>query len=149
MTLPMPLRTTLLASAALALTLATGTVFADVIRGGVDAAVRIQAAGYAEIRELEFEDGLWEAEVRLPDGSWHDIAVDARSGEILDDRSGRPILRSEDIVNRLSAAGYAGIRDIDLEDAIWEVDAHRGDGTRVELRVNAHTGAVISESFDD
>jgi uncharacterized membrane protein YkoI len=145
----MKLHTTLVASIALALTLATGAVTADVIRGGVDAVVKIQAAGYTEIRELEFDDGLWEAEVRLPDGTWHDIAIDARSGEILDDRSGQPILRSEEIVHRLTAAGFADIRDMDLEDAIWEVDARRADGVRVELRVNAHNGAVISESFDD
>jgi uncharacterized membrane protein YkoI len=145
----MKLHTMLVASITLALTLATGAASADVIRGGVDAVVKIQAAGYSEIRELEFDDGLWEAEVRLPDGTSHDIAIDARSGEILDDRSGRPILRSEEIVHRLTAAGFADIRDIDLEDAIWEVDARRADGARVELRVNAHSGAVMTESFDD
>lgn len=142
-------RTTLLACVAVTLTLAASTVLADVIRGGVDAAVRIQAAGYPEIRELEFEDGLWQAEVRLPDGRWHDVAVDARTGELLDDRSGRPILGSEDILTRLAAAGYTDIRGLDLEDAIWEVDARRADGGRVELRVNGHTGVVISESIDD
>lgn len=133
----------------LVLSLAAGAAIAGVVRGADDAVARIQAAGYAEIRELEYDDGLWEAEVRLPDGRWHDVAVDGRSGELLDERSGRPILGSQDILARLAAAGYADVRDVDLEDAIWEIDARRADGSRVELRVNAHTGAVISESFDD
>ena len=62
------------------------------------------------------------------------------------DRSGRG---SEDILARLAAAGYVDVRDVDLEDAIWEIDARRADGGRVELRVDGHTGDVISESIDD
>jgi uncharacterized membrane protein YkoI len=142
-------QTLLIGSAALILSLAAGAAIASAIRGPEDAIARIQVAGYAEVRELEYDDGLWEAEVRLPNGMWHDVAVDARTGDVLDDRSGRPILGSQDILSRLAAAGYTEVRDIDLEDAIWEVDARRPDGSRVELRVNAHTGAVISESFDD
>lgn len=136
-------------AAALLLAFTAGAMALGVVQGPEDAKNRLAAAGYAEIRDLEFDDGIWQADVRLADGRWHDVALDPTTGELIDDRSGRPILDSQQVIAKLSAAGFRDFRDMDLEDGIWEVDATRQDGARVELRINGHTGAVMVERLDD
>ena len=134
---------------ALVLSLATGTAAAQAARGPDDITRQLNAAGYSEVRDIEFDDGLWEAEVRGRDGRWHDVAVDAASGELMDDRGGRALLPATRVMADLAAAGYRDVHDLDLDDAVWEADATAANGQRVELRINAHTGKVLSESMDD
>ena len=142
------MKTTTLALA-LTLSLAAGTAAAQAPAGVDDVIRQLNAAGYTEVRDLEFDDGLWEAEVRGKDGRWHDVAVDGASGELMDDRGGRALLPAAEITAALTAAGYRDIHDLDLDDAVWEADATNAQGQRVELRLNAHTGKVLSESIDD
>ena len=52
----------------------------------------LQAAGYAEVRDIEFDSGLWEAEVRRADGRWGEIAFDPASNEVFDAKNGRAVL---------------------------------------------------------
>jgi hypothetical protein len=134
---------------ALTLSLAAGSVAAQSPAGPADITRQLNAAGYSEVRDIEFDDGLWEAEVRGKDGRWHDVAVDGTSGELMDDRGGRPLLPMADITASLAAAGFSNVHDLDLDDAVWEADATTAQGQRVELRINAHTGKVLSESIDD
>lgn len=134
---------------AMSLALAATAATAQPVSGAADALDRLKAAGYADVRDVEFDDGLWEAEVRGRDGRWHDVAVDPATGEVMDDRGGRSLLSARDVVARLTAAGYTDVHDLDLDDAVWEADARTADGRRVELRINAHTGRVLSEEIDD
>ena len=133
----------------LALALSAGTVAAQAPAGPADITRILNGAGYTEIRDVEFDDGVWEADVRAADGRWHDVAVDASNGELMDDHSGRPLITATELGARLASAGYRDVHDLDLDDAVWEADATSAAGQRVELRINAHTGRVISESFDD
>jgi hypothetical protein len=134
---------------ALSLALAATVASAQPVAGPADVVERLKSAGYAEARDIEFDDGLWEAEVRHADGRWHDVALDANTGEVMDDRSQRALITAGDLVAGLEKAGYTEVRDLDLDDAVWEADARANDGSRVELRVNAHTGRVLSEEIDD
>lgn len=134
---------------ALSLCVAAGSVAAQAPSGPADITRILNAAGYTEIRDVEFDDGVWEADVRGSDGRWHDVAVDASNGDLMDDHGGRALLTATELANRLAAAGYRDVHDLDLDDAVWEADATSPAGQRVELRVNAHTGRVISESIDD
>ena len=130
----------------------TGTVYPDTAVSQLseaDIRAQLSTAGYSDVHDVEFDDGLWEAEVRGKDGRWHDVAVDGASGELMDDRGGRALLPAADITAALTAAGYRDIHDLDLDDAVWEADATNAQGQRVELRLNAHTGKVLSESIDD
>ena len=134
---------------ALTLSLAAGSVAAQSSAGPDDITRQLNAAGYTEVRDIEFDGGLWEAEVRGKDGRWHDVAIDAANGELMDDRSGRTLLPAMEITNMLAKNGYSDVHDLDLDDAVWEADATNAQGQRVELRLNAHTGKVLSESIDD
>lgn len=134
---------------ALSLAFATTAASAQAVSGAGDAIARLKTAGYADVRDVEFDDGLWEAEVRHADGRWHDVALDPATGELMDDRGPNALLTARDLLARLQAAGYTEVHDLDLDDAVWEADARGRDGRRVELRINAHSGRVISEEIDD
>ena len=134
---------------ALLLSLSAGSVAAQAVAGPADVGARLQSAGYSEFRDIEFDGGLWEAEVRGSDGRWHDVAIDAATGDVLDERSGRALLTATQVEAKLTAAGYTAITDLDLDDAIWEAEATDPTGRRVELALNGHTGAVIASDLDD
>lgn len=110
---------------------------------------RLNAAGYGEIRDIEFDDGLWEVEVRRDEGRWVEIHVDPASGEIFDRHAGRPLLDAEAIRAALTAQGYREIKDLDRDGAIWEVDAINRRGEAVDLRVSGFDGRVLYEERDD
>ena len=56
---------------ALSLCVAAGSVAAQAPSGPADITRILNAAGYTEIRDVEFDDGVWEADVRGSDGRWH------------------------------------------------------------------------------
>jgi uncharacterized membrane protein YkoI len=116
-----------------------------------DVTARLQAAGYAEVRDVEFDGGLWEAEVRRADGRWGEVAIDAASGEIFDAKDGKPMLDARGVAEALEAAGYSEITDLDRDGGLWEAEARAQDGTRVELRLAGHDGRVLSSDveYDD
>jgi uncharacterized membrane protein YkoI len=109
----------------------------------------LNAAGYAEVRDIEQDDGLWEAEVRGADGDFHDLHIVPATGEILDANSDRRILTAEEIESLLTAEGYTKISDLDLEDAVWDAEAVDAGGSRVDLVINGFDGKVLSSDQDD
>jgi hypothetical protein len=146
----MKLRTLSLISLSIAALAAGGLAAAADAAGDRNAAEqRLLAAGYQDVRELEFEQGVWEAEVRRADGRYAEVAVDAASGEVFDARDGRPLLDAARIREALSAQGYRDLRDLDRDGALWDVDATDRDGARVELRVSAFDARVLSAALDD
>ncbi|MBP8296026.1 MAG: PepSY domain-containing protein [Burkholderiales bacterium] len=114
----------------------------------VDARAALARHGYVAVDDLEFEDGLWEADVRRADGSRGEVAVDA-GGRVHDARDGRPLLDAAAISAILAGAGYRDIRELERDGALWNVDAVAADGRRVELRLGGHDGSVLSEQQDD
>jgi hypothetical protein len=105
-------------------------------------------AGYPEVREIEFEDGLWEAEVRRGNGLWGEVAVDPSNGEIFDTLAERDFLSLEQIRAALDAAGYSAVHDLDRDGALWEADATGADGQAWELRISGYDGRVLHATVD-
>lgn len=112
-------------------------------RSSADVAAELNRAGYAEVREIEYDDGLWEAEVRRADGRWGEVHVDPVSGEIFDPAGNRPLLDATALIAALQSQGYTAIEDLDREGATWGAEAVAPDGQRVELRVSGHDGRVL------
>ena len=108
----------------------------------------LQAAGYADIRALEFEDGVWEAEVRRANGLWGEVAVDAATGEVFDAMSPRPLVERPAVLAAIEGAGYRQVHELERDGALWEADAFDADGSRVELRLSGHDGRIVSVSPD-
>ncbi|HMO46254.1 MAG TPA: PepSY domain-containing protein [Rubrivivax sp.] len=59
-----------------------------------------------------------------------------------------PQLTIRDIYDRMEAAGYRDMREIELDNGRYEVKARNAQGERVKLYVNAGTGAVERERRD-
>lgn len=109
-----------------------------------DALQALRAAGYSDVREIEFDDGLWEAEVRRDNGRWGEVKVDPATGEVFDPIANRPVLELSAVLAAVEAAGYQRVHDIDREGALWEADAFDAHGMKVELRISAFDGRIVS-----
>ncbi|ANB17105.1 PepSY domain-containing protein [Dokdonella koreensis] len=142
----------------LVLDAATGALHAT---GGTGAAApltaatvrqRLEAAGYSAIRDLEFDDGFWEADARNPAGRRVELRIHGWTGAIVEERvEGGPVaggLSAAQILERLAAAGYRNIRNLEFDDGYWEADATNAAGVRVELRIDPVTGEVVHEERD-
>lgn len=116
--------------------------------GPAEVTAALQAAGYGEVRDVEFDGGLWEAEVKRDDGHWGEVAMDPATGEIFDARSSKPVLDARSVAEALQSAGYTEVTDLDRDGAIWEAEARDRDGTRVELRLSGHDARVLSSELD-
>lgn len=141
-------RTLLSITAAAALAALAGLAHAA---GADEVSAKLQAAGYAEVRDIEFDGGLWEAEVRRADGRWGEVALHEASGEIFDAQDGRAVLDARAVAEALEAAGYTQVSDLDRDGALWEAEALDAQGTRVELRIGGHDGRVLASDveYDD
>ncbi|MFB9068849.1 PepSY domain-containing protein [Pseudofulvimonas gallinarii] len=109
---------------------------------------RVEQAGFTDVRDLEFDDGLWEVKARDRDGRRVELLVDPATGEIIDPRS-TPALGAADIRSRLEAQGYTAIRDVEYDDGRWEAEAVNAAGQAVDLKLDPRDGRVLSEKVDN
>lgn len=125
--------------------------------GAAQVAAKLQSLGYAQVEDLEFDDGFWEAEVRDTNRRKLELVLHPVSLEVLH-QSGQPshdgdtpaaILSAAETTQRLHQAGYTHVRDLELDDGVWEADAISAQGFRVELKIHPETGAVLREKRDD
>ncbi|WP_394682384.1 PepSY domain-containing protein [uncultured Comamonas sp.] len=127
--------------------------------GASQVAAKLQAMGYGQIKEVEFDDGFWEAKVRGANGIKQKLVLHPVSLEVLSQPgqpapnpgagAGSAMLSAAQIHQLLTQAGYTHIRDLELDDGIWEADAINAQGFRVELKIHPETGVVLREKLDD
>lgn len=110
---------------------------------------KLAAAGHTDVRKVELDDGLWEAEVRGDDGRSYDLHVIPETGTILDPRSDRAVLTAAEVRAHLESSGFTDVDDLDLDGAVWEADARDADGNEVDLLINGFDGSVLYSEVDD
>ena len=67
----------------------TGQVYADELvanLGKADVKAKLAAAGYTNVHDLDYDDGLWKAEARDPTGKDVELRLDGDTGEIVGGR---------------------------------------------------------------
>ncbi len=118
--------------------------------------------GYRDFREVEIDDGLWEAEAFNRNNQWVDITVHPFTGAVLreklewdddylPDHPNNPpagYLGADQIVSILTATGYTRIHELELDDGYWEAEARNQYGLPVDLKIDRITGAVVREEVD-
>ncbi|SKA06321.1 PepSY domain-containing protein [Novilysobacter spongiicola] len=65
---------------------ASGKVYAEDTTAKLDAEAvgrKLTAAGYTNVRDIDFDDGVWTADARTRDGAEVDLAVDPDDGTVL------------------------------------------------------------------
>ncbi|ADV28843.1 Propeptide PepSY amd peptidase M4 [Pseudoxanthomonas suwonensis 11-1] len=106
----------------------------------------LTSAGYTKINDVEFDDGMWEADATSANGKKVDVRVDAGGRIYTDEQVSN--LSAEDVKARLTAAGYSKIHDVDFDDGIWKAEGERKDGQEVEIRLDPKDGRIINVEND-
>lgn len=107
----------------------------------------LAAQGYTDIEDVEFDDGMWEAEARRDDRRKIDLRIDPRTGTIYPE-DGRTSLSPADIEASLAAAGYSRIHDIEFDDGLWEAEAYDSDGVEWELYLDPRDARIVGRERD-
>ncbi len=125
--------------------------------GVAQVAQALRAGGWTLVHDLELDDGFWQAEARqnllgekvefvLHPQTLEVLSQVGRSGGTV---GGQPVLAAAQISQSLQQAGYTRVRSVEYDDGFWEAEATNTAGQAVELRLDPHTGRVLSERLDD
>jgi len=107
----------------------------------------IAAAGYRDVDDLQFQNGLWVATARDGAGGSVRIMIAPVSGRVyVANEPSR--LDKDEIESRLTAQGYENIDDLDFDDGIWRAEARSSDGQDVDLIIDPTDGSVIASKPD-
>lgn len=117
--------------------------------GLTEAQVRqlLTGQGYSNLADLDFEDGMWQAEATSADGNRTDVRVDPASGQVFTDTQVSN-LSENDIKAKLIAAGYAKVHDVEFDDGLWKAKVERSDGKNVQVQLSPKDGAVLNAEND-
>lgn len=107
----------------------------------------LQEAGYTRVDDLDFEDGMWETDATSANGNRVDVRINPADGSITADDlvSG---MSENDVKAKLAAAGYSKIHDVDFDEGMWQAEAERADGNKVEVHLGANSGEIIHVEND-
>ncbi|NLA68264.1 MAG: PepSY domain-containing protein [Gammaproteobacteria bacterium] len=107
----------------------------------------LEAQGYTDVNDIEFDDGMWEADARSADGQRVDLRIDPATGKVYpEDRVAR--LGEADVRARLAAEGYGKVHDVEFDDGVWTAEAEDADGRDVRLTLDPEDGRVVGEERD-
>src|SRR5690606_21401703 len=132
---------------ALALAAATGAAVAQDTLTAAEVRATLEAQGYTNVNDVEFDDGMWEADARSADGNRVDVRLDPATGRIYADDQ-VATLGESDIKARLAAAGYGNVHDVKFDDGVWKAEADDQSGREVDLRLDPDTGEIIGADAD-
>lgn len=112
------------------------------------------AADGLEVREIEFEDGVYVVDIATGDGHTYRAAIDPLTGTAnphafadrrLDrDRAPANSLSSSIIVQMVDAAGYPQIAEMEIERGLWEIEVRDAAGRETKLHVDPITGTIAN-----
>jgi len=140
-------RTALLSVALLAAAGVAGSAVAQDALTEAEVRAKIEAQGFTNIHDVEFDDGIWTADARSADGTRVDLSIDPATGEVYPDSQVSKLGKS-DIEARLAAAGYSNVHDVEFDDGLWKAEAHDSNGNDVELRMEPTEGRIIGQKRD-
>lgn len=135
---------------AMAVAAAAGTALAqdaDKALTGAEVRAKIEAEGYTNVHDVEFDDGVWTADARSADGRSVDLSIDPRTGQVFPDHQVSKLGKA-DIEARLATAGYSDVHDVEFDDGVWKAEARDSSGRKVELRLDPEEGRIIGEHRD-
>jgi hypothetical protein len=107
----------------------------------------VAAAGYRNVEDLQFQNGLWVADARDGAGNSVKIMVAPVSGRVYV-ASEPSRLDKDEIEARLTAQGYEDVDDLDFDDGIWRAEARDTTGRDVDLIIDPTDGTVIASKQD-
>ncbi len=107
----------------------------------------IANAGYKEVKDLEFKNGVWRSEARGGNEKWVKLAVGPLNGTVYP-ADAPSNLNKDEVSAKLAAAGYQNVKDVEFDDGLWSADAKTAHGNKVDLLVDPNDGSVVAKSHD-
>ncbi len=105
--------------------------------------------GY-DVREVEFEDGVYEAEVRNAEGKIVDVEIDPISGALL---SAAPApapqpdpsvaVNAAAAIETVALAGYWDITELDWKNGAYRIRARDDAGSSARFTVDGRSGQIL------
>lgn len=120
----------------------TGALSEDAIK------TSIANAGYKEVKDLKFKDGVWRTEARGGNKKWVKLAVGPVSGKVYP-ADAPAKLNENEVKAQLATAGFQNVRDVKFADGLWAAEAKSRGGHDVYLLVDPTDGSVVARSQDD
>ena len=131
----------------------SGTAFAQAVAPNTGSALTeadVRAlmvnAGYTEINDVEFKEGVWTADGKSADGNHVEIKMD-NTGKVIPD-SGVATISKDQIIVKAQEAGYKNVHDVDFEGGVWKVEAETAEGVDVELKMDPNDGHIMGSEAD-
>jgi hypothetical protein len=117
--------------------------------GSTEDAVKtaIANAGYKEVKDLKFKDGVWRSEARGGNKQWVKLAVGPVNGKVYPADAPSKLSKDE-ISAKLATAGFQNIKDVKFDGGLWAAEAKTEHGTDVDLLVDPDDGSVVAKSHD-
>jgi len=107
----------------------------------------IADAGFKEVKDLKFKDGVWRSKARGGNKQWVELAVGPVNGKVyVDDAPSK--LNKDEVSAKLAADGYENVHDVEYEHGLWSADAKTAHGQDVDLLVDPDDGSVVAKSRD-
>ena len=107
----------------------------------------IANAGFKEVKDLAFKDGVWRSKARGGNKQWVKLAVGPVNGKVYP-ADGPSKLNQNEVNARLTAAGYENIKHVKFDEGLWSADARTTRGGDVALLVDPSDGSVVARSHD-
>jgi hypothetical protein len=145
--------TIIIGAVALSASLATTVVFADNDKAPSNAlplakiVSNLQDQGYNIIKEVEFDDGIYEAKVITAQGQKVKLEINPLSGEIENmPKNTTMAISINDALSKVEKAGYTDIYEIESEHGGYEVKAYETkNNKKVELYVDGQSGIITTD----
>ncbi len=138
-----------------ALAMASSLLFAAEQTGGNMTKVLedLKAKGYSIVKKIEFDknDGLYNAKVANAEGKNLNIKINANTGEMTKPENAVEGLTALEIAKKVEGAGNGYIIykiDTDMFGDKYEVNVLDANGKKLDLKVDAKTGAIIKSKTD-
>lgn len=107
----------------------------------------IANAGYKEVKDLKFKDGVWRTEARGGDKKWVKLAVGPVNGKVYPEAAPSKLNENE-VKAQLATAGYQNVMHVKFDEGLWSADARSHSGHDVNLLVDPTDGAIVAKSRD-
>ena len=112
----------------------------------VDVLQRLDQAGYSQIHNIQYKNGIYKVEAYGSQGQKIKFDVNAKNMVIPSiENKEKSYLTMLQVARSLLGAGYSRIEKIEFDDKYYEIKTYDANNKQVTLEVNSTTGAITKE----